>query len=222
VIGLYERGFSARRPPTESREATSSFYNSIRNIPLLEAIVGTGPNDLYDVIFDVDAMPEDDLFENVEEEEPPPLRSVASSIRPKGNRSRGRTPGPGPALRTNVQSPPMSPTSPTRTRGTPDVSPTRRPMMISTGNLLEPGQSGEGPKLSPLARLFVGESPIRGRTTSMSVGPSLKKVEALLEDIKHLPVNKFTEEMRELQVRFLFLLILVAGVSRPCLWAVGQ
>lgn len=186
-------------------------------MPLLEAIVGTGSNNLYDVIFDVDAMPEEDLFGSAEEDERPALRSVASSVRPRGNRSRGRRPGPGPAPTTNIQSPPISPTSPTTTRGTPDISPMRRPIAISTGNLLEPGQSREGPKLSPLARLFVGDSPVRGRTTSMvGIGDAnLKKVEALLEDIKHLPVNKFTEEMRELQVRFLFLLILVVGVPCP-------
>jgi hypothetical protein len=40
----------------------------------------------------------------------------------------------------------------------------------------------------------------------MGAGASLKKVETLLEDIKQLPVNKFTEEMRELQVKFICLL----------------
>ncbi|KAF9644898.1 hypothetical protein BDM02DRAFT_3157054 [Thelephora ganbajun] len=199
VIGLYERGFSAAQPTTERWEATSSFYNSIRNMPLLDAIVGTGSNDLYDVIFDVDVTPEEDLFGNLEEDEQPALRSIASSTKLRGNRSRGRTPGPGPA--TNIRSPPRSPT---RTRGTSDVSPKMRPITLSTTNLLEPGQSGEPPslgKMSPLARLFTGDNPIRGRTTSMGGGADLKKVEALLEDIKHLPVNKFTEEMRELQDR---------------------
>jgi hypothetical protein len=194
----------------ESREVTNSIYNSIRNMPLLDAIVGTSSNDLYDAIFDADTMPEEDLFVDLEEDERPALRSVASSTRLFGNRSRARTPGPGPVPSTNVQSPPMSPRSPTRARGTPDVSPMRRPMTLSTANLFEPGQSGEVPslgKMSPLARLFTGDSPIRGRTTSMGAGASLRKVETLLEDIKHLPVNKFTEEMRELQVRFIFLLL---------------
>jgi len=165
-------------------------------------------------------MPEEDLFGNLEEDERPALRSVASSIRLRGNRSRGRTPGPGPVPSTNTLSPPMSPTSPTRTRarGTPDVSPMMRPMTISTANLLEPGQSGEAPslgKVSPLTRLFKGESPIRGRVTSMGGGANLKKVETLLEDIKHLPVNKFTEEMRELQVMFIRLLTFFVNVPYP-------
>lgn len=220
VIGLYERGLSAGQAIGGSREATSSFYNSIRNMPLLDAIVGTSSSDLYDAIFDVDAIPEEDLFGNLEEDERPALRSVASSTRLRGNGSRGRTPGPAPA--TNIQSPPMSPRTPTRMRGTPDVSPMRRPITISTANLLEPGQSGELPKISPLARLFTGDSPVRGRTTSMGGGASLKKVEALLEDIKHLPVNKFTEEMRELQVRSAPLLTLVVDVPYPRLWAVGS
>ena len=185
-------------------------------MPLLEAIVGTGSNGLYDAIFDVDAMPEEDLFGDLEEDERPALRSVASSIRLRGNRSRGRTPEPA----TNIQSPPMSPKSPTRTRGTPNVSPTRRPITISTANLLEPGEVPSAGKMSPLARLFTGDSPIRGRTTSMGSGANLKKVETLLEDIKHLPVNRLTGEMRELQVRFIFLLILVLALC-PRLWAVG-
>lgn len=203
AIGLYERGFSAGQPPRESRETTSSFYNSIRNMPLLEAIVGTSSNDLYDAIFDVDVMPEEDLFENLGEDEQPALRSVASSIRLRASRSRGRTPGPAPT--TSVQSPPLSPTSPTKSRGTPNVSPMMRPITISTSNLLEPGQSSEVPRISPLARLFAGDSPVRGRTTSIA-GASLKKVETALEEIKRLPVNKLAEEMRELQVRFIFLL----------------
>lgn len=172
-------------------------------MPLLDAIVGTGSHGLYDAIFDVDAMPEEDLFGNLEEDERPALRSVASSIRPRGNRSRGRTPEPGP-VSTNIQSPPISPRSPTRTRGTPTVSPMMRPITISTANL-EPGQPGEISTIgkSPLARLFTGDNPIRGRTISMGGGANLKKVETLLEDIKSLPVNKLTEEMRELQVTFI-------------------
>lgn len=205
VIGLYERGFSGGHSTRGNREATNTIYNSIRNMPLLDAIVGTGSDDLYDAIFDVETMPEEDLFGDLEEDEQPALRSVASTSRLRGARSRGRTPGPGPAPSTNVQSPP---TSPTKARGTPDISPMMRPITLSTANLLEPGQAGEAPslgKMSPLARLFAGDSPIRGRTTSMGAGASLKKVEALLEDIKHLPVNKFTDEMRELQVKFIFL-----------------
>jgi len=201
AIGLYERGLSAGQPTRGNWEATSSIYNSIRNMPLLDAIVGTGSYDLYDVIFDVEVLPEEDLFGDLEEDEQPALRSAASS-RPRGNRSRGTTPGPGPS--TNVWSPPMSPTSPTRTRKTSDASPMKRPRTLSTANLFEPGQSGEVPslgKLSPLARLFTGDSPIRGRKTSTTGGSDLKKVETLLEDIKRLPVNKFTEEMRELQDR---------------------
>ena len=53
----------------------------------------------------------------------------------------------------------------------------------------------------------------------MGAGASLKKVETLLEDIKNLPVNKFTDEMRELQVKFIFLLSPLVVVSR--LLAVG-
>lgn len=66
--------------------------------------------------------------------------------------------------------------------------------------------------MSPLARLFVGESPIKSLGTNMGAGASLKKVEALLEDIKQLPVNKVTEEIRELQVRFICLLTMFAMV----------
>ncbi|KAF9777364.1 hypothetical protein BJ322DRAFT_465771 [Thelephora terrestris] len=201
VIGLCERGFSAEQPTRGNRDTTSSFYNSIRNMPLLETIMGTGSNDLYDAIFSVDAPPEEGLFGDFEEDERPALRSIASSTRLR-SMSRGRTPGPGPVPKMNVQSPPTSPRSPTTT-GTPDLSPRVKPMSITTSNLLEPGQSGEQTygKLSPLARLFSGGNPIRDRTTSMGAGASLKKVETLLEDIKQLPVNKFTEEMRELQDR---------------------
>ena len=93
-------------------------------------------------------------------------------------------------------------------------------MALSTTNL-EPEIPSIG-KLSPLARLFTGDNQIRGRTTSIGSGASLKKVETLLEEIKKLPVNKFTEEMRELQVRFSFLLLLFVNAPSPRLWAVGS
>jgi len=169
--------------------------------------VGTSSNGLYGAIFDVGATPEEDLFGGMEEDERPALRSIASSTRLREDKSRER-----PVM--NVQGPPMSPKSPTRTGGSPDVSPMMRPMTISTANL-EPGQSGETSTWkfsSPLARLFTGDSPIRGRTTNVSAGASLKKVETLLEDIKQLPVNKVTEEMRELQVRDIRLLTLFVSV----------
>ena len=206
AIGLYERGFSRGQPTGGSLERTNSIYNSIRNMPLLDAIVGMGSSDLYDAIFDVETVPEEDLFGNLEEDERPALRSVASSSRVRGNRSRARTPVPS----TNIQSPPMSPI---KARGTPDLSPMRRPMALSTANL-EPEVPSLG-KLSPLARLFTGDNQIRGRTTSIGGGASLKKVETLLEEIKGLPVNKFTEEMRELQVRFGVLLLLFVDALSP-------
>ena len=79
---------------------------------------------------------------------------------------------------------------------------------------LEPEAPSLG-KLSPLTRLFTGDNQIRGRTTSIGGGASLKKVETLLEEIKGLPVNKFTEEMRELQVRISFLLLLFVNAPSP-------
>ena len=220
MIGLYERGFSGGQPTRVNREATSSFYNSIRNMPLLEAFVGTNSSGLYDAIFEADPIPEEDLFNELEEDEQPALRSITSSTRLRGNRSRGRTPGPGPVPTPKIQSPPISPRSPTMTRGTPDVSPMRGPMTISTTDLLEPGHSGEASigKLSPLARLFAVDNPTRGLTTRAS---ALKKVETLLEDIKQLPVNKVTEEIRELQVRFTRLLTLSVNVPRRHLWKMG-
>ena len=183
-------------------------------MPLLEAIMGTGSNDLYDAIFYLDATPEEGLFGDCDEDDQAALMTIASSTRVRST-SRGRAPGPGPVPRMNIQSPPTSPMSPTMT-GTPNLSPRVRPMTIVTTDLLEPGQSGEPSigKMSPLARLFSGGNPIRGRTTSMGAGASLKRVETLLEEIKQLPVNKVTEEMRELQVRFICLLTMF--VNAPC------
>ena len=176
--------------------------------------MGTGSNDLYDAIFYLDATPEEGLFGDCDEDDQAALMTIASSTRVRST-SRGRAPGPGPVPRMNIQSPPTSPMSPTMT-GTPNLSPRVRPMTIVTTDLLEPGQSGEPSigKMSPLARLFSGGNPIRGRTTSMGAGASLKRVETLLEEIKQLPLNKVTEEMRELQVRFICLLTMF--VNAPC------
>ena len=92
-------------------------------------------------------------------------------------------------------------------------------MALSTANLEQEVPSLG--KVSPLARLFTGDNQVRGRTTSIGGGANLKKVETLLEEIKGLPVNKFTEEMRELQVRFSLLLLLFVNAPSPRLWVVG-
>jgi hypothetical protein len=59
IIGIYERHFTAgRRFRVTSKEAAQSLFNSlprhIKNMPLVEALVGSASNDLFDAIFDVE------------------------------------------------------------------------------------------------------------------------------------------------------------------------
>lgn len=208
VIGLYERYFSVgQRFRETSREAASSFYNSIKNMPILEAIVGSHSSDLYDAIFDVELSPEDELFQSEDEEDRAAIRSMTSRENLQRQKSRSRPPG----TRLRTESAPRSPGSPpprTPIRG--GYSPSASPLHLSQGlpSLVEPAQSAEIRSLgnrSPLARLFAGGGLAAGGPSGSgrldrAAEASMKKVESLLEDIKDLPVHRLKDEMKELQV----------------------
>jgi hypothetical protein len=74
VIGFYERYLTdGSRFRESSADIAQTLFNSlprhIKNMPLVEALVGSTSNDLFEAIFDVDMMSEYDPFEDMADED---------------------------------------------------------------------------------------------------------------------------------------------------------
>lgn len=193
IIGIYERNFAAgQKLRATGKDAAQSFYNSlprhIKNIPLLEALFGSGSSDLYEAIFDVDTP--DDLFEDSDEEFRPALRSVTSreSLQPGPS-----LPNPRPQRR-----PSSLPRPPRGDHSSPNGSPRHR-LASHLSPLVHPSNSAEIPSnagsRSPLSMLFGSRLQPENATDT-----AIKKMEAIVEDMRGLPVQRLREEMKELQV----------------------
>ncbi|KAJ4488076.1 hypothetical protein J3R30DRAFT_3280335 [Lentinula aciculospora] len=196
VIGIYERHLAHGRTLRESgKGAAYSIFNSlprqIKNIPIIEALVGSTSADIYGAIFDVDAENETELFADSEDEDAPALRSF-------GNVSSPGSPTSGPPRR-RVAS--LAPIAGARRDPSPLVSPRLRPIS-SNLDLLSSGEVSSPQSKSPLARLFVrtpSDNPVSAAASSVEA--SVKRVEALVDEMKGLPLQRVREEMKELQDR---------------------
>ena len=201
----------------------------MKNMPILEHIVGSSNTDIYEAIFDVeDNHSFRGLYSDSEEEEQvqqPNLRSAFSqdSMRPpsisvEGPRESRSQPPPESRQPYNGGNPPETPRSarsyrPDRATGSPSGSPRPRRAMLPP---IDSATSGElqtvGPR-SPLSRLFTGRRELavslnqvdKVVAASASTQAGIQRVEALVDDIKRLPVNKLKEEMKELQVSIKYL-----------------
>jgi hypothetical protein len=194
VIGLYERHFSAGQRFRESgKGAAQSFFSSlprhIKNMPIVEALVGSSSTDLYEAIFDVELPHELDLFES--EDDHPAIHAIRSyeSLRPGRSRQR-----PSSHSRSFRDSEAYSPLPSPRAHGS-----------ISPGHFLGASeQQGSLGGRSPLTRLFaprlVQASQSEGAIVE-HVDAAVKKIESLLHDIRELPVRRLRDEMKELQVK---------------------
>ncbi|KAJ3880999.1 receptor-activated Ca2+-permeable cation channel [Lentinula edodes] len=196
VIGIYERYLARGRALRESgKDAAHSIFNSlprqIKNLPLIEALVGSTTADIYEAIFDVEAENDAELFTELDDDEAPALRSfryISNPTSPTSTQTRRR-----PAS--------LAPSVSIRRDPSPLPSPQRlRPISSD----LDFSSSGEVPtqNKSPLARLFVrtpSDNPVSAAANSVEV--SVRKVEALVSEMKGLPLGRVREEMKELQDR---------------------
>ncbi|KAJ8692702.1 hypothetical protein PTI98_009991 [Pleurotus ostreatus] len=200
LIAVYERYLAAGQKLRESGlDAAHSLFNSlprqIKTMPIVEALVGSSSNDLYDAIFDLDIPQQEfnDLFDGEDDEdELPALRSTAS-------RDNVRPPRSGPT--TPRKRPTSLPRSPLRDRSSPHASP--RPRVASTlaPINLEAAHLADAPtERSPLARLFAPKIHTDS-STAVHIEATLKKMESVVEDMRGLPVQKLKDEMKELQDR---------------------
>ncbi|KAJ4463929.1 hypothetical protein C8R41DRAFT_783273 [Lentinula lateritia] len=196
VIGIYERYLARGRALRESgKDAAHSIFNSlprqIKNLPLIEALVGSTTADIYEAIFEVEAENDAGLFTDSDDDEAPALRSfryISNPTSPTSTHTRRRPASLAPSL--SIRRDPSPLPSPQRLRP------------ISAD--LDFSSSGEVPtqNKSPLARLFVktpSDNPVSAAANSVEV--SVRKVEALVSEMKGLPLGRVREEMKELQDR---------------------
>ncbi|KAJ7659964.1 receptor-activated Ca2+-permeable cation channel [Mycena rosella] len=185
AIGVYERYFADGQILRESsRDAAHTIFNSlprqIKNIPLLEALVGSTSSDLYEAIFEIDVAPGADLFDESDEEFPQ-LRSVASrdtmTSTPADVRRRPSR------VSLAARSPHRGERSPLRPLSGLDVG-------VSSAEVSTAGRS-------PLSKFFAHVDPPPG---SGNIEASVRRVETMLDEMRELPVHRLKDEMRELQV----------------------
>lgn len=118
----------------------------------------------------------------------------------------------------SVSRTPQTPTSHTRVRRdvtasgggiSPNASPRPRRVALPQVQLANLGEIPAVTPRSPLTSLFMGR--VREHTSSQvdkaaavtaTAEAGIRRIEALAEDIKRLPVNKLKDEMKELQVGF--------------------
>lgn len=195
---------------------------NLKNMPLIEALIGSSSYDLYDAIFDVELSGEQQLFDNSDDEtaeigiEAPPLRSLKSRDSFKPLDLYGGTP-----RRDRRKRVVSTPQRGVRTPGpslSPNASPHLRPRdglfpaPTMVGSLSEGGRPPsfrEREQPSPLTRLFSARRPMSIGSDMMNAGQQamtedvmtgIRKMEGLLEGIRELPVQKLKDEMKELQV----------------------
>jgi hypothetical protein len=164
------------------KDAAHSLLNKlprqIKTNLLMEALVGSTASDLYGAIFDVEYIQEPGFFQDSDDERPPPAP---------------------------VQSPPESPLakvrkespSPERSDSAGRVTSPR--LRVQSMITIPEAPGSEFMRMrgkSPLTRLFTNKS-----TTEVHLPQaSLRKVEALMDEVRDLPVQRLRDEIKELQV----------------------
>lgn len=192
VIGVYERYFAAGQSLRESSvDAAHTLFNSlprqIKNMPFVEALVGSTSSNLYEAIFEVDGPTGPGLFDESDDEDFPQLRSFASHDTLRSADAQRRPVS-------------LAPRSPHRTTSPgPHGSPRRRPLSALDLGVASAEVTSSG--RSPLAKFFAQvDPPPVGPAGQGHVEATMRRVETMMEDLRELPVHRLKDEMRELQV----------------------
>jgi hypothetical protein len=199
---MYERLLASDQRLRESgKGAARSLYHSIprhiKNMPFVDYFVGSKSADLYEAIFEVEDSRDFELFDDSEEDESSLRSPLASGHENSGSSSILE---PRPHKRSTSLSK-KSQSQPPRTRKVSALPPLSEP--LGAGKILHLNMS------TPLTRLFSqrfnhpssAPAEILPDATNMDrLDSSVKRIEALLEDCRELPVRKLKDEMKELQV----------------------
>ncbi|KAL1708013.1 hypothetical protein EV121DRAFT_255204 [Schizophyllum commune] len=194
IIGVYERFLAAGREWRETGRDSPSLFSSLprqlKNMPILEGLVGTRAEDLVEAIFDVDEEHDDDLFQSSNEED-----EERQGRRYYGSREHSRTPTRGLASPPDVIRRLRAERQTSRPR-------LRTRTLSSASEVVATAEVPSGP-LSPLAKFFgYGREGKEADPASVAnVQASMKRMEAALDDVKDLPVQKLRDEMKEMQER---------------------
>ncbi|XP_006459110.1 hypothetical protein AGABI2DRAFT_66204 [Agaricus bisporus var. bisporus H97] len=236
AITVYERYLkSGGRIRQTSKDFFRKLPQHIKQMPFLDALVGSSHSDVYDAILDMD-VDELDFFSEFGDEDEPILGTRHSKENLAATSSRTQL------QEASFDFPSSSPTGTrrrmlsrnrvlsTRINSTPTVTaPQQHTRSLSTSTQDQKkgeenyGAVASGPALrvsipntgignssmmSPLARLFSNRtsiaSSVAGQTLTMSTPEgtlNAKKVEALLEEMKDLPITRLSEEMKDLRER---------------------
>ncbi|KAF8072069.1 receptor-activated Ca2+-permeable cation channel [Lyophyllum atratum] len=197
LIGVYERYFAAGQRFAETgREAAQSLFNSlprhIKQMPLVEALVGSSNSDIYEAIFDVDLTSEMDPFDDSDDDIP-----ILRSFHSRENVGGGVPGTPTPRVRKRLVSSvgPPSPRDSPRSRNNLNLTlPSAEPLLSA--------ELATSANRSPLALLFGARMPSAdGQQAAVRAEAAVRRVEAMVEDIRDLPVQKLRDEMKDLQDR---------------------
>ncbi|KAF8837769.1 hypothetical protein BDN67DRAFT_1071196 [Paxillus ammoniavirescens] len=188
VIAVYERHLASGQEMRESgRDAARSFCQSlprqIKNMPLVEYLVGSKVTDLYDVIFEVEDSRDFNLFNESDPGDDALLSPVLASTLPASPVS---------------QSPSRRLVTPWDNRQT---SRSPRGRKISTLSPLDETSSNAKvlslDTTTPLSRLFARPKSV----VDNEPDGTLQRIQALLAECRELPVHRLKDEMKELQER---------------------
>jgi len=170
------------------RDSKHSFYQNLprhlKNMPLVEYLVGSKSTDLYDVIFEVEESRDFNLFHDSENEDAGvPSLAAVSLLRASPS---SRSP---PCGRTTLLDSQSSPRS-------------ARKRKVSTLAPLEE-VSGNAKVLSldtttPLSRLFSHSRPLTA--VDHEGENNLQRMQSLLDQYRDLPIRRLQDEMKEIQV----------------------
>ena len=170
---------------TDSKHA---FYQSLprhlKNMPLVEYLVGSKSTDLYDVIFEVEESRDFNLFHDSENEDGEDTSLAAVSILPASPVS--RSPSGGHATLLDSQQAPRS----ARKRKISCLAPLQE--VSSNANVLSLETA------TPLSKLFSHSRPVT--VVDHESGGDLQRMQTLLDQYRDLPIRRLQDEMKEIQV----------------------
>ncbi|KAF9223526.1 hypothetical protein BS17DRAFT_802561 [Gyrodon lividus] len=190
AIAVYERHLTSGQKRESGKDVARSFCQSlprqIKNMPLVEYLVGSKVTGLYDVIFEVEDSRDFNLFNESDRGDESLLSPVVTSACP------------------------ASPASQSSSRRLPTLwddqqashSPRRRKISILTP-LDETSSNATVLSLAtttPLSRLFARpKSVVPNATVNNEPDGNLQQIQALLEECREFPVLRLKDEMKVLQ-----------------------
>lgn len=181
------------------KDSKHTFYQSLprhlKNMPLVEYLVGSKSADLYDVIFEVEGSRDFNLFHDSENEDAGVPSLAAVSVIPASPSSRSSSNG-----RTTLLNSHQTPRS-ARKRKVSSLAPLQE--VSSNAKVLSLDTT------TPLSKLFSHSRPVTA--TDHEGGSNLQRVQSLLDQYRDLPIRRLQDEMKEMQVRG------CCGIDRDCL-----